>query len=127
MEIESKIPDDADSRISLQIFDMCLQINDHNQSRKLADMQLTATQFLTEAFTNYKAFKELDIDSSGVKESYELAVYEMLELCFDPRKDLMDLKLRTAKLQTSSSKKTRVAPKPQGSKRKKDDSSACDR
>ncbi len=118
MEIESKIPDDADNRISLQIFDMCIQINDHNQSRKLADMQLTATQFLTDAFTNYKAFKELDIDSSGVKESYELAVYEMLELCFDARKDLMGLKLRTAKLQTSSSKETRVAPKPRGSKRK---------
>ena len=90
-------------------------------------MQLIATQFLTDAFKNHKAFKELDIDISSVKESYEHAVYKMLQLCFEPKNDLMDVKFWTAKLQIISPIETWVAPKPQGSKRKKDDSSDCGR
>ena len=106
---------------------MRIHINYRIYSLKLADMQLTATQFLTDASANHKAFKELDIDISSVKESYEHAVYEMLELCFEPKKDLMDVKFPTVKLQIISPIETWVAPKPQGSKRKKDDSSDCGR
>ena len=90
-------------------------------------MQLTATQFLTYAFTNHEAFKELDIDISSVKESYEHAVYKTLELCLELKQDLMDVKFRMDKLQIISPIETWVAPKPQGSKRKKDDLSDCGR
>ncbi len=119
MEIENEIREDADIKIGLQIINICIHINKHFHSQKLSDMQLKASQLMMEVFTNHKAFKELDIETSKVNESYELAVCDMLALCFDPLKSTMDLKLRFAKLEITSPADTLDAPKPQGSKRKK--------
>lgn len=98
---------------------MCILINDRYHSHKLTDMQMTAVKLLTEAFTNHIPFKELGIDSSGVNESYELAVCDMLALCFDPQKATMDMKLKFAEIKMISPTEEWVVPKPQGSKRKK--------